>query len=189
MADEKKPAPIPEIVTGVIIVIIVIVFAVPRFMKWTEGSTIDNEAMKLISNLKLAASTAIKNKHRVWVTFKGTSVYTIFEDTNNNGAYDQGEPHRGIELPADVNFGVNQEPPVHNVWGNGTVSDPVDLVGGGHQFYFKTKGGISTNGAIYLIPAQDLGETNDNIRVIKFMSASGEISFMKPAPGASPPWQ
>jgi len=47
MAEEKKPQPIAKIVTGVIIVIILMVIAVPRFIQWTEGSVIANAASKL----------------------------------------------------------------------------------------------------------------------------------------------
>ena len=72
MAEEKKPLPIAEIVTGVTIPIILIVFALPRLMNWTEGSVIGNEVSKLYYNLETTKNTAVKTKHRVWVEIPGT---------------------------------------------------------------------------------------------------------------------
>jgi len=52
---EKKPIPtIAQIITGVIIIIILMVIALPRFIKWTEGSVIANEASNLFYDLGLA---------------------------------------------------------------------------------------------------------------------------------------
>ena len=77
---EQKPIPIAEIITGVIIVIILMVVALPRFINWAEGSVIDNEASKLFYDLRTAKNTSVQNKHKVWVVFQGTSAYMIFED-------------------------------------------------------------------------------------------------------------
>jgi len=189
MAEEKKPLPIVEIVTGVIIVIILIVYALPRLMNWTEGSVIDNETTKLYYNLMRAKTTAGKNKHRVWVEFQGTSGYTIFEDVNGNGIQDNGEPTRNIKLNPDIQFGINPEPPTQDVWGTGTISRPVEFVGGIEKFYFKPNGTASSTGAVYFIAKTDVGQNNANIRAVRVMGAVGEISILKVSPGDSPPWK
>jgi Tfp pilus assembly protein FimT len=189
MAKEKKNLPIAEIVTGVIIAIILIVFALPRLMNWTEGSVIGNEATKLYYNLARAKNTAITNKHRVWVEFQGTSGYTIFEDINKNGTADAGEPTRKVKLNPEIQFGINPEPPIQNVWGTAAVSDSIEFVGGKKRLHFKPNGKASSTGALYLITKSDIGQSNDNIRAVKIMGAVGEISIMRVSPGDSPPWK
>ena len=140
MAKNKKPLPIAEIVTGIIIVIILIVFAVPRYMNWTEGSIIKDEAIKLYYNLETAKNTAMKNKHKVWVVFQGKSRYMTFEDINGNGTFDNGEPSRKIKLNPKIQFGINKEPPLQNVWGTGTVPHPIDFGKSREKFHFKPSG-------------------------------------------------
>ncbi len=185
---EEKPLPIAEIVTGVIITIILIVYALPRLINWSEGSVIGDEASKLYYNLETAKNTAIKNKHRVWVEFQGASGYTIFEDTNRNGTADAGEPTRKIRLNPKIQFGINLEPPIQNVWGTGTVSRPIEFMGGGGKIYFKPSGKASSTGAVYLIAKTDVGNSDADIRALKIIGANGGISVLKISPGDFPPW-
>jgi Tfp pilus assembly protein FimT len=189
MAEEKKPLPIAEIVTGIIIVIILVVFAVPRYMNWTEGSIIEEEATKLYYNLETAKNTAIKNKHKVWVVFQGKTGYMTFEDVNGNGSLDSGEPARKIKLNPKIKFGINREPPLQNVWGTDTVSNPIDFGRNREKFYFKPSGKANRSGAAYLIAQKDLGSGTADIRAIKVIGAIGEISVVKFSPNDSPPWE
>ncbi|MDH5764133.1 MAG: GspH/FimT family protein [Nitrospinota bacterium] len=189
MAEEKKPLPLAEIVTGVIIVIILIVFALPRFMNWSEGSLIANEISKLYYDLDTAKNTAIKNKHNVWVTFQGTSGYLIFEDTNGNGSADAGESQRKVKLDPSVQFGVNLDPPVQNVWGTADATKPIDFAGGNNKFYFKSSGGASSTGVIYMIAITDVGNSQADIRAVKVIEGNGEIQVVRHSPGDSPPWK
>ena len=189
MAEEKKPLPIAEIVTGVIIAIILIVYAVPRLISWTEGSAIDNEASKLYYNLTRAKNTATKNKSRVWIDFQGTSGYTIFEDTNKNGTADTGEPIRKIKLNPEIQFGVNPEPPIQNVWGTGAVSRPIEFTRGKEKIHFEPSGKASNTGAVYFIAKTDVGNSNANIRAVKIVGAVGEISVVRVSLSDSPPWK
>jgi Tfp pilus assembly protein FimT len=189
MAEEKKPLPIAEIVTGVIITIILIVYALPRLMNWTEGSVIGNEASKLYYNLARAKNTATKNKNRVWVEFQGTSGYTIFEDTNKNGIADTGEPIRKIKLNPEIQFGVNLEPPLQNVWGTGTVSRPIEFTNRKDKIYFEPSGKASSTGAVYFITKTDIGHSNANIQAVKIIGSVGEVSIVKISLSDSPPWK
>ena len=189
MAEEKKPLPTAEIVTGVIITIILIVFAVPRYMNWTEGSVIGSEATKLYYNLETAKNTAIKNKHKVWVVFQGNSGYMTFEDVNGNGTLDSGEPARKIKLNPKIQFGINLETPLENVWGSGSVSHPIDFGRNREKFYFKPSGKASSSGAIYLIAQADVGSSDADIRAVKIMGAVGQISVLRFSPNDSPPWK
>ncbi len=185
----KKPIPIAEIITGVIIIIILMVIAVPRFIQWTEGSVIANAASKLFYDMGMAKNTAVQNKHKVWIVFQRTSGYLIFEDVNGNGARDGGEPVRTTKLDPSVQFGINLEPPIQNVWGTATVATPIDFVGGTTKFYFKPSGGSSSTGAVYLITLTDMGNSDADIRAVKVLGANGEISVMRISPSDSPPWK
>lgn len=189
MAEEQKPLPIAEIVTGVIIVIILIVFAVPRLMNWSEGSITGGGASKLYYDLETAKNTAITSKHRVWIEFKGSTGYIIFEDINGNGARDSGEPLRSITLDPNIQFGVNLGMPIENVWGTGTVSRPIEFSDRKEKIYFEPSGKASSTGAIYLIAKKDMGSSNDDLRAVKIMGAIGTISVLKVSPGDSPPWK
>ncbi len=186
---EKKPIPIAQIITGVIIVIILMVIALPRFIQWIEGSVIANEASKLFYDLGTAKNTAVQNKHKVWVVFQGTSGYLIFEDVNGNGARDGGEPVRTTKLDPSVQFGINLDPPVQNVWGTATVAKPIDFVGGKKKFYFKPSGGASRTGAVYLIALADMGNSDADTRAVKIIGGNGKISVVRFSPGDSPPWK
>ncbi len=189
MAEEKKPLPLAEIVTGVIITIILIVYALPRFMSWDEGSAIGDEISKLYYNLETAKNTAVKTKHRVWIEFHGTSGYTVFEDTNKNGTADTGEPTRKIKLNPEIQFGITLEPPVENVWGTGTISHPIEFTGGKKKIYFEPSGKASSTGAVYFIAKRDVAHSNADIRALKIIGANGEISVLKISPADSPPWK
>jgi Tfp pilus assembly protein FimT len=189
MAEENKPLPIAEIVTGVIICIILIVFALPRFMNSGQEDIIGDEASNLYYELVRAKNTAGKNKHRVWIEFQGSSGYTIFEDSNGNGTADAGEPTRTIKLNPVIQFGINPEPPLQNVWGTGTVSRPIEFTNKKDKIYFEPSGQASSTGAVYLITKTDIGQGNDNIRAVKIIGAVGEVSIIKVSLGDSPPWK
>lgn len=186
---KKKPLPIAEVVLGLAIPIILIVFAFPRLMSWIEGSVIGNEASELYYNLETAKITAVKNKHRVWVEILGTSGYMIFEDINGNGTLDTGEPTRKVNLNPEIQFGINLEPPIQNVWGTGTVSHPVEFVEGGNKIYLKPNGKTSSSGAVYFIAKRDLGNSDADIRALKINGTNGKISVLKISPSDSPPWK
>ncbi len=190
MAEEiKKPLPMPEIVTGVLIVIILIVFALPRYLDWEEKGMVGDEASELYYQLTKAKNKAVDNQHRVWVKFEGTSGYSVIEDTNDNGTADSDELLHEVKLASGIQFGVSLEPPLENVWGTGTVTVPVDLEDGATELYFDPKGKANRAGAVYFINTVDLGNTNANVRAVKILGATGVISVVKAAPGKSPPWE
>jgi Tfp pilus assembly protein FimT len=189
MTEEKKPLPIDKIVIGFTIPIILIFFGLPRFVNWIEGSVIDNEVSTLYYNLETAKNTAVKTKHRVWVEIQGTYGYAIFEDINGNGTLDSGEPTRKVKLNPEIQFGINPEQPLQNVWGTGTVSDPIEFVKGGKKIYLKPNGKASSSGAVYFIAKKDLGSKDADIRALKIIGTKGEISVLKISPGDSPPWK
>jgi Tfp pilus assembly protein FimT len=189
MAEENKPLPIAEIVTGVIICIILIVFALPRFMNSGQEDVIGDQASNLYYELVKAKNMSLKTRHQIWVQFNGTSGYTIFEDSNGNGTADAGEPLHTTQLPPGIQFGANLNPPLKNVWGTGNVQQGIELDGGKTELVFSPKGNANRGGAVYFINKADVGVTNANIWAVKIMGATGDISVMKPSPDSSPPWK
>lgn len=189
MAEDNKQLPIVEIVTGVIIAIILIVFALPRLMNWSEGSPIDDEATDLYYNLERAKTTAIQNKHKVWVLFQKASEYSIFEDVNGNGRADKNEPSRRIRLRKNVQFGSNATPPLDNVWGSEAISKPIEIMGGDNKLYFNSAGQGSANGAVYFMSKKDVGVSNNNLRAVRILKTSGEIKVLRSSPDDAPPWK
>ena len=189
MEETKKSLPIAEIVTGVIIVIILIVYAVPRIVGWSEGSVVGTEATKLYYILQKARTSSAQKKHQVWVEFHGTTGYSIFEDVNRNGKADPGEPAQHLKLDPAIQFGINPKPAMQNVWGTATVSKPVDFADGKPKFFFKPNGQASNTGAVYLIAKTDMGNQNADIRAIKIIGTSGTFNILKYSPHESPPWK
>lgn len=186
---DKKPTPIAEIVTGVIIVIILMVFALPRYMSWGEKNVVGDRASELLYDLMKAKNRAMSTGHQVWVVFKGNNGYTIFVDSNSNGQEDSGEVMLTATLPSGIQFGTNIDPPIGNVWGTGNAIKGVDLDDGGTKLYFDSKGRAQPGGAVYFINEVDVGVTNEFMRAVKILGATGEILMVKPAPGETPPWQ
>ena len=189
MTEDNKQLPIVEIVTGVILAIILIVFALPRLMYSGQGEVIENEASTLFYKLAKAKNRSLKTKLRVGVQFNGNSGYTIFEDVNGNGTADAGEPLEKTQLATKIQFGVNLTPSLENVWGTGNITQAIDLEGDNTQLFLNPKGSANRGGAVYFINKSDIGDTNAHVMAVKIIGASGEISVLKASPSSSPPWK
>jgi len=187
--EEKKPLPIAEIVTGLIMAAIIIVFAVPRYVSHEEKGAIGDDASNLFYDLHRAKNRALETKTRAWVVFDTNTTYTVFLDSNNNGEADSGEVMKSGKLSTGVEFGANIDPPLANVWGTANTKQGIDLDNGSRKFYFDSKGKANPGGAVYFINQVDVGVTNNNARAVKILGTTGEISMVKPAPGESPPWK
>lgn len=190
MAEEKKkPLPIIEIVTGIIIVAIIIVYGVPRYMGGQERDAVEDDASNLFYNLMKAKNRAMETKIPAFVVFEGNQSYTLFLDSNNNEVPDEGEVMNTGKLSPNVEFGINSNPPTPNVWGTGNVLKGIDLDDGSTQLYFNADGKADPGGALYFIHKADVGVTNNNVYAVRILGATGEIRVLKPAPGETPPWK
>ncbi|HEY5692329.1 MAG TPA: GspH/FimT family protein [Cyclobacteriaceae bacterium] len=193
MSSENKLLSIAKLATGVIIAAILFSFGIPGFMDHNQQSEIALKIGKDVSilydNLQIAKNTAIKTKHRVWVQFLGTHGYTIFEDINGNGVFDTDEPMRKIDLSPENQFGINFKQPIQNVWGSGTVSQPIEFIGGNKMIYFKPNGKASSSGAVYFISKAEFGKDEADVRALKIVGANGKITVLKISRDYSPPWK
>ena len=191
MATKRKQLPIVEAVTGVIMVMIVLNFGLPRYLNWLQESKINIATSQMIDDLHVARNTAIQNRHKVIVTFNpASSGYTIHEDVNGNDAYDSGEPARKGVLERGIQYGTNSKLKATDVWGHGPVGEnPIALIGGGNRITFSTQGQASKSGAIYLVPVEEVNIRNDRLRAIRIIRTTGNIEVFSHAVSASPPWQ
>jgi len=191
MATRKKQLPIVEVVTGIIMMMIVFTFGLPRYFNWLQESKIGVATSRMLEDLLLARSTAIINRNRVIVTFNAAaSGYTVHEDVNGNGALDSGEPTRKSILENGIQYGTNSNLKVTDVWGHDVLGEnPIALMGGGNRIVFNTQGQANTSGAIYLIPIDEAKIHNDHLRAVRIIRTTGSIHVMKYTPNASPPWK
>ena len=187
----KKKLPIIEAVTGIIMVMIVLTFGLPRYLNWLQESKINIATSQMLDDLQLARSTAIQNRHKVIVIFKPTaSGYIVHEDVNGDDVLDPGEPQRKGVLERGIQYGTNSKLKATDIWGQGPVGEnPVALVGGGNRITFNTQGQASKNGAIYLIPVEEVNIRNDHLRAIRIIRTTGNIKVLRHTPSASPPWE
>ena len=191
MATKKKELPIAEVITGIIMVIIILTFGLPRYFNWLQESKINIATSRILEDLHVARDTSGKNNHNVVVVFHpAASSYTIHEDTNGNNIYDSGEPQRKVVLENGVQFGTNSNLNVTDIWGQGLLGEnPVALVGGGNQIIFSPQGQASQSGAIYLVPVEESGINNNNLRAIQIIRTTGSIKVLNHTTSASPPWE
>jgi len=138
-------------------------------------------------DLMLARITAIKSNNDVIVTFNaGNNQYSIHDDSNSDGAENGGETVKNVTLIPQVQFGFFGGSVV-DTEGN-SVSSPVYLAGGGSVLTFNSRGEASDSGSVYLIPGSDVSQSNDRLRAISVVQATGSVDYWKYSQGQSPPW-
>ncbi|GJL78969.1 MAG: hypothetical protein NPINA01_19580 [Nitrospinaceae bacterium] len=176
-----------EIVTVVVLFGILMAVAVPNYSKWAENRQLNAESQKLYLNLMLARSSAIKNNNDVLFTFNaGANTYKIHDDTDSDGVEDSGETVKLVVQDPKVQFGFVGSS-IIDIDGN-TDNTSVALVGGGSVITFDSSGQASTGGSAYLIHANDVGESNDRLRTVSIVEATGAVDLWKYQHGQSPPW-
>lgn len=176
-----------EMVTVVSMLGILLAVAAPNYSKWAEKRLINAESQKLYLDLMLARSSAIKNNNNVIFTFNaGANSYKIHDDTDGDGTEDTGENIKSVTLDPRVQFGFFGGS-ITDMDGN-VVTTPVALVGGGNVITFDSKGQASASGSAYLIHGSDVGGSNDRVRAVSIIEATGGVDLWKYDYGQSPPW-
>lgn len=166
---------------------IVLAIAVPDYSKWVLKRQINAESQKLYMDLMLARMSAIKNNNDVVVTLNaGNNQYRIHDDTDSDGVEDGGETIKNVTLIPQVQFGFFGGT-VIDTEGN-VVNSAVYLAGGGSVLTFNSKGQASDSGSVYLIPKTDSGESNDRLRAVSVVQATGSVDRWEYSQGQSPPW-
>ena|GEM_PF-1014027 len=176
-----------EMITVVVVFGILLAVAAPNYSRWMEKRVINAESQKLYLDLMLARISAIKNNNDVICTFNaGANSYKIHDDTDGNGTEDTGETIKSVTQDPRVQFGFVGSS-ITDIDGN-TVSTPVALADGGSVVTFDSKGQASTSGSVYLIHGSDVGQSNDRVKAISIVQATGGVDLWKYDYNQSPPW-
>ena len=177
-----------ELIATMVILTIVMATAVPNFTAWKTNYQIRAESDRVHMDLLLARMTAIKNNNDVVVTFVSTSnSYSILNDTNNNGTADTGETLTNRTLENDVVFGFNG-PSIVDM-DNNTVTQSV-LMGASDVVTFDGRGQASLSGVLFLIHGNHLATTNEKLRGISIIQATGAAELWKYNAALTPvPWE
>ena len=172
----SKGYSIPELLITLTIAGILGAIAIPDYSQWVLRRQVDKESKKLFMDLQLARVSAIKNNNDVIVNINAAgNQYTIHDDTNSDAAVDAGENVKVIALIPRVRFGFFGGG-VNDPDGN-PVANSVALVGGGSIITFNSSGEASTGGSMYLIPTSEFGQSNNLLRAISVVQATGGVDY------------
>ena len=175
-----------ELLIVISFVAIIMAIGIPNFSKWKEKYEINGQAQKVYFDMMLARSTSVKNNNNVSVTFNiDKNFYKVHNDTNSDGIEDHGESIKSVNLENNVEFGY--VPGLRDIDGN-MVTSPVFLESG-NTVTFNRRGQASKGGSIFLIHKNDIGVSNDRLRSINILKATGAVEYLKYDIKATPtPW-
>jgi len=175
-----------ELLIVISFVAIIMAIGIPNFSKWKEKYEINGQAKKVYFDMMLARSTSVKNNNNVSVTFDvSKNLYKVHDDTNSDSIEDHGESIKSVNLENNVEFGYVLG--LRDIDGN-MVTSPVFLESG-NTVTFNRRGQTSKGGSIFLIHKNDIGVSNDRLRSINILRATGAVEYLKYDIKATPtPW-
>ena len=175
-----------ELLIVIAFVAIIMAIGIPNFSKWKEKYEINGQAKKVYFDMMLARSTSVKNNNNVSVTFDvSKNLYKVHDDTNSDSVEDHGESIKSVNLENNVEFGY--VPGLRDIDGN-MVTSPVFLESG-NTVTFNRRGQASKGGSIFLIHKNDIGVSNNRLRSINILKATGAVDYLKYDIKATPtPW-
>ena len=175
-----------ELLIVIAIAAVLMAIGVPNFSKWKEKHEINGQAQKVYSDMMLARSTSIKNNNNVLITFDtAKNLYKVHDDTDSDGVEDHDEAVKSVNLENNVEFGY--VPELLDIEGN-QVTSPI-FFGSGNSVTFNSRGQASKGGSIFLIHKNDIGLSNDRLRSINILKATGSVEYLKYDIDAKPtPW-
>jgi prepilin-type N-terminal cleavage/methylation domain-containing protein len=173
----SKGYSIPEVLVVMAVMGILGAIAVPDFSKWSLSRQVDGESKKLSLDLMLARISAIKNNNNVVVRFNNPAAnqYTVHNDTNSDNVVDVGETFKTVPLNSRIQFGffgagINDPD-------GAPVVNPISLTGGVTTLTFNSRGQASASGSLYLIPVSEAGLSNQLLRGISVVQATGSVDY------------
>ena len=175
-----------ELLIVILFVGIIMAIGIPNFSKWKEKYEINGQAKKVYFDIMLARSTSVNNNNNVSVTFDvSKNLYKIHDDTNSDSVEDQGESIKSVNLENNVEFGY--VPGLRDIDGN-MVTSPI-FMESGNTVTFNSRGQASKGGSIFLIHKNDIGISNNRLRSINILRATGAVEYLKYDIKATPtPW-
>ena len=175
-----------ELLIVILFVGIIMAIGIPNFSKWKEKYEINGSEKKVYFDIMLARSTSVNNNNNVSVTFDvSKNLYKIHDDTNSDSVEDQGESIKSVNLENNVEFGY--VPGLRDIDGN-MVTSPI-FMESGNTVTFNSRGQASKGGSIFLIHKNDIGISNNRLRSINILRATGAVEYLKYDIKATPtPW-
>ena len=175
-----------ELLIVIAFVAIIMAIGVPNFSKWKEKYEINGQAQKVYFDIMLARSTSVKNNNSVSVTFDvSKNLYKVHDDTNSNSIEDHGESIKSVNLENNVEFGY--VPGLRDIDGN-MVTSPI-FMESSNTVTFNFRGQASKGGSIFLIHKNDIGISNNRLRSINILRATGAVEYLKyDIEGTPTPW-
>ena len=175
-----------ELLIVIAFVAIIMAIGVPNFSKWKEKYEINGQAQKVYFDIMLARSTSVKNNNSVSVTFDvSKNLYKVHDDTNSNSIEDHGESIKSVNLENNVEFGY--VPGLRDIDGN-MVTSPI-FMESSNTVTFNFRGQASKGGSIFLIHKNDIGISNNRLRSINILRATGAVEYLKyDIKGTPTPW-
>ena len=160
-----------EVLVVVLIVGVLTTMAAPLFSpgRWR----VDGAIAELTLTLNGAQRLAVLRQHDVVVRFlSGSGSIRIHQDRNNDGAIEDGEDVRIMELPETVGFARGEAPAL--AVGSADVS--FREVEGAPELVFHRNGSASEEGVVYLRPV--IGSLSDRVestRAVTVVRATGTV--------------
>ena len=175
-----------ELLIVIAFVAIIMAIGIPNFSKLKEKYEINGQAQKVYFDIMLARSTSVNNNNNVSVTFDvSKNLYKIHDDTNSDSVEDQGESIKSVNLENNVEFGY--VPGLRDIDGN-MVTSPI-FMESGNTVTFNSRGQASKGGSIFLIHKNDISVSNNRLRSINILKATGAVEYLKYDIKATPtPW-
>ncbi|NLP04174.1 MAG: type II secretion system protein [Fibrobacter sp.] len=100
-----------EMLVAILILGILGAFAVVRFSSYIAEDQLQKAAWKVMADLSMTRSMAMKNDCQILVTFPTNNQYTIIIDSTNNSVADAGEYQQVFTLDPPVRFGLPETSP------------------------------------------------------------------------------
>lgn len=160
----QKGFTLTEIMVVLAMIAIMTSIAVPNIVEWLPRIRVNSCARELASEMQLARMMAVRDNNNYIIIFNNAAndTYIIIDDDNNNNVQDGAETSRTINISnsclgigygsAGNPAGVLNENPIVNISYN-TIANTV---------IFFPRGTINQNGAVYLIPADDIAPGRQN---------------------------
>ena len=113
------------------------------------------------------------------------TLLSFLTDVERASIVDHGESIKSVNLENNVEFGY--VPGLRDIDGN-VVTSPVFLESG-NTVTFNSRGQASKGGSVFLIHKNDIGVSNNRLRSINILRATGAVEYLKYDIKATPtPW-
>jgi len=176
-----------ELILALVILSILTALAIPNLNGLIKTVRVNSAARDLASDLQWTRMKAIADNNDYWITFQtGDVSYTIYDDDDNDGP-ESDEVVKTVVIPNTHKGIVFGYVPGSKGTSGSTINDEITFSSDRLRFY--PRGTADRNGALYLIPSEDLNDSIKNrMRAITVIQ-TGRIRIYRYDPDSNPPWK